>query len=103
MASAGDRLGVDCPGGRKKVAQHQAQLPLVLGVPAISSCISPMTVNIRVYVAYRNGSNFGNTSTCVNLTNSIKYMGDSRSYLSYRHSHYALLILTIRTPKLTLG
>ena len=36
MASAGDRLGVDCPGSRKKAGRQQARLPLVLGVPAIS-------------------------------------------------------------------
>ena len=46
MASAGDCLGVDCPGGRKKAARQQAQLPLVLGGPAISPRISPTTVNI---------------------------------------------------------
>ena len=48
----GDRLGVDCHGGRKKAARQQTRLPLVLGVPAISSRISPTTVNIRVYAAY---------------------------------------------------
>ena len=62
LASAADRLGVDCPGGRKKAARQQAWLPLVLGVPAISSRISPTTVNMRVYAAYRTGSNFSNTS-----------------------------------------
>ena len=56
--SAGDRLGVDCPGGRKKAARQQAQLRLVLGVPAIS----PMMRNIRMYAAYRISSNFSNTS-----------------------------------------
>ena len=58
MVSAGDRLGVDCSCGRKKAAQQ----PLVLGVPAISSRISPTMVNIRVYTAYHTGSNFINTS-----------------------------------------
>ena len=64
MASASDHLGVDCPGGRKKAARQQARLPLVLGVPAISSRISPTTVNIHVgvYAAYRTGSNFSKTS-----------------------------------------
>ena len=62
MESAGDRIGVDCPGGKKKAARQQAQLPLVLGVPAISPRISPTTVNIRIYAAYRTGSNFSNTS-----------------------------------------
>ena len=60
--SAGDRLGVDCLGGRKKAERKQARLPLLLGVPVISSRISPTTVNIRVYAAYRTGSNFSNMS-----------------------------------------
>ena len=60
--SVSDRLGVDCPGGRKKAARQQARLPLVLGVPAISSRILPTTVNIRVYAAYRTGSNLSNMS-----------------------------------------
>ena len=55
---AGDRLGQDCPDGWKKAAR----IPLVLVVPAISPHISPTTVNIRVYAAYRTGSNFSNMS-----------------------------------------
>ena len=62
MASASDRLGVDCPGGKKKAAQQQTRLLLVLGVPSISSRILLTTVNIRVYAAYRTGSNFSNMS-----------------------------------------
>ena len=62
MARAGYRLGLDCPDGWKKAACQQARLPLVLGVPAISPCISPTMVNIRVYVAYRTSSNFSNMS-----------------------------------------
>ena len=62
MARAGYRLGLDCPDGWKKAARQQARLPLVLGVPAISPRISPTTVNIRVYAAYRTSSNFSNTS-----------------------------------------
>ena len=71
------------------------QLPLVLGVSTISPRISPTKVNIRVYAAYRTGSNLVTRPSCVNLVNSIKCVGDSRSYLSYRRSHYALLILSI--------
>ena len=47
---ASNRVRVDCPDGRKK-ARQQAQLPLVLGVPAISPRISPMTVNIREMIS----------------------------------------------------
>ena len=87
--SAGGRLGVDCPGGRKKAARQQAQLRLVLGVPAISPRISPTTVNIRptapVLILVTRPS-------CVNLASSIKCVGNSRSYLSFRRSHYALLV-----------
>ena len=35
--------------------------------------------------------------SCVNLANSIKCMGDSRSYLSYHRSHYALLLWPYKT------
>ena len=49
MASAGDRLGVDCPGGRKKAARQQALLWLVQGVPAILHSISPTTVNMCIH------------------------------------------------------
>ena len=57
MARAGDRLGLNCPDGWKKAAR-QTRLPLVLGVtvPAISPRISPTTVNICVYAAYRTSS-----------------------------------------------
>ena len=93
--SAGDCLGVDCLGDRKKAARQQALLLLVLGVPAISPRVSPTTVNIHVYMAYRTGSNLVTHPSCVNLTNSIKCVGDSRSFLPYRRSHYALLIWCI--------
>ena len=83
MARAGYRLGLDCPDGWKKAARQQARLPLVLGVPAISPRISPTTVNIRptapVLILVTRPS-------CVNLVSSIKCVGDSRSYLSYRRS-----------------
>ena len=91
MACAGYRLGLDCPDGWKKAVRQQARLLLVLGVPAISPHISPTTVNIRptapilILVTHL---------SCVNLASSIKFVGDSRSYLSYRCSHYALLSTT---------
>ena len=65
--SAGDNLGVDCPGGRKKAARQQARLPLVLGVPAISSRILPTTVNIRVYAATAPVLILVTRPSCVNL------------------------------------
>ena len=104
--SAGDRLGVDCPGGRKKAARQQARLLLVLGVPAISPRVSPTTVSIRVYVAYHTGSNLVTHPSCVNLANSIKCVGDFHSFLSYRCSHYAhliwcILLLKVMSPLCT--
>ena len=100
MARAGDLLGLDCSDGWKKAAQQQARLPLVLGVPAISSRISPTTVNIRptapVLILVTRPS-------CVNLANSIKCVGDSRSYLSYHRSHYALLMKQVHVLRCAAG
>ena len=95
MARAGDHLGLDCPDGWKKAARQQVRIPLVLGVPfhlafhprrQTYACTRPTAPVLTLVTC----------PSCVNLANSIKCMGDSRSYLSYRRSYYALLVPAIK-------
>ena len=91
-ACAGYHLGLDCPDGWKKAARQQARLPLVLCVPAISPRISPTTVNIHVYAAYRTSSNFSNMSIMCKSREFNEMRGRFPLLPFYRRFHYALLL-----------
>ena len=50
--------------------------------------------NVHTHVTYAPVLILVTRRSCVNLANSIKCVGTSCSYLSYRRSHYALLVYT---------
>ena len=76
--------------GRKQHDNTEARLPLVLGVPDISSRISPTTVNVRVYAAYRTGSNFSNTSKKVRAIPAPTFLTVALIMRSWLCRHYLI-------------